>query len=735
MGWLDADSPPVRELGVAPGTLRTATARALGEALVRLARKCPQMVVLDDAQWADDIVLDALEHATAAGRSTEIWCVILARPSFTELRPTWGQRAASHHQRRLQPLAGDDARELCRQLLEPATDVPAAVVDRLIARADCVPMLLVELVRGLVRRGLVKPRDRATGWYVDTDVLDALPDAPLLDWLTQRELEALTPEQAAHARMVSLLGPEFSTDVVEGVLAGLDRAGHVGEFLLDARIGLEQLVGCGLLFAHRRGTFSFRHALIREAVAATVDRDSAVHIHRAAYEHYCASTMLAGTDRLSRLAWHAEQHGARQAALDAYRAMAEEARVKHDYLRAEQLFTRVLAMLDPDDRRGGMTARRGRGIMRYRLSRHEDAIADLAGARADARALGDVEAEIDLLLDEAMALDWLGRFEQSRELAEAAELRLRKVMSARLEARVLKALGRAAVRVDELERATALLAQAAARAEAVGDACYETLVVSQLMLGGLYAWLHRLEEAEAVFERVIALCRSRNDALHLAAALGNRVHLWAAHGDWQRMSADLEEHLALVRVLGNARMERNAHHNAATFSYWSGDLTGARRHLARATTFDERRGEREARPDGPLLLARIELAAGNIELARAIASGLHAQQAAAQGTEQREELLRPSDSLLLAMVTLAVGGVVSTRAWEDLARRAQALALAQELCELRDVQARTALRAGDTAAARAAWQAALASAQPGAAFMVERLTAALAELPAHDPER
>jgi tetratricopeptide (TPR) repeat protein len=730
MGWLAPDAAPVRELGVAPGTLRIATARALGEALVRLARKRPQMILLDDAQWADDVVLDALEHATAAGRSAEIWCVVLARPGFADIRPTWGQRAASHHRRQLEPLTRDDARELCRQLLEPAMDVPVAVIDRLVARADCVPMLLVELVRGLVRQGLVKPRDRETGWYVDTDVLDALPDAPLLDWLTQRELEGLTPEQAAHARMVSLLGPEFSADAVEGVLVGLDRAGHMGEFLLDARIGLEQLVSCGLLFAHRRGTFSFRHALIREAVAATVDPASAVHVHRSAYEYYCGSTVLASADRLARLAWHAEQHGARPAALDAYRAMAEEARDKHDYLRAEQLFTRVLALLEEDDWRGRMTARRGRGTMRYRLSRHQDAIADLAAARIDARALGDLEAEIDLLLDEATALDWLGRFEHARELTEAAERLLQHCPSPRLEARVLEALGRAAVRTEEFERAATLLARAAGKAAAVGDACYETLVVAQLMLGGLYAWLHRLDEAEVVFERVIALCRSRNDTLHLAAALGNRVHLWAAHGRWERMAADLEEHLALAQVLGNAWMERNAHHSVAAFCYWRGDLDSARKHLARVIAFDERGGESGQRPEGPLLLARIELAAGNVDLARGLAYEIHAQQTAAESAAQREALLRPSDSLLLAMVTLAVRSDADPGAWEDLVSRAQALSLAQELCEIRDAQARTALRAGNIAAARAAWQSALASARPGTAFMLERLASAMAALPA-----
>jgi tetratricopeptide (TPR) repeat protein len=410
--------------------------------------------------------------------------------------------------------------------------------------------------------------------------------------------------------------------------------------------------------------------------------------------------------------------------------MAEEARDKHDYLRAEQLFSRVLALLDKDDRRGDMMARRGRGIMRYRLSRHEDAISDLARARAGAHALGDREAEIDLLLDEAMALDWLGRFDHARELAEAAQRLVHHSACPRLEARVLCGLGRAAVRVEDLDRATELMAQAAEKAEAVGDACYETLVVSQLMLGGLYAWLHRQDEAEAVFERVIALCRSRNDTLHLAAALGNRVQLWAAQGDWARLSADLEEHLALAQVLGNARLERNAHHSAAAFCYWRGDLASARKHLRRVIAFDERAGESGQRPEGPLLLARIELAAGNLEVARALAWDIHAQQAAAEQAELREALLRPSDSLLLSMLTLAVRGDADAGAWEDLMSRARSVLLAQELCELHDVRARTALSAGNIAAARTAWQSALTSAGPGTAFMIERLAAAMDALPA-----
>lgn len=726
LGWIDADAPAVRALGVAPGTLRTATARGLGEALLRLATKRPQVIVLDDAQWADDTVLDALEYVTAAGRTAEIWCLVLARPAFSDLRPEWGQRTARHHRRQLSPLSQDDARDLCRRLLAPAQDVPEAIVDRLVARAGRVPMLLVELVRGLMRQELVKPHEREAGWYVDTDVLDALPDTPLIDWLTQRELETLTPEQAAHARMLSLLGPEFSPEVVEGVLSSLDRMGRAGDFPLDARIGLEQLADAGLLFAHRRGTFSFRHALIREAVAATVEPASATDIHRAAYRYYAGSPQPVPLGHLARLAWHAEQHGAHAAALQAYQTMAEEALGKHEYLRAEQLFTRVLALLDDGERRRRMWARRWRGIMRYRLSRHEDAIADLAGARADAEALADVETEIDLLLDEAMALDWLGRFEHAAQLTAAAEQRLAEVTSPRLEARVLMSRGRAALRADALEQAVELMALAASRAEALGDECYETLVVAQLMLGGLYAWFHRLDEAETVFKRVIDLCRAHNDMLHLTAALGNRVHLWAARGNWHRMSADLEDHHVMAQALGNARLERNAHYNAAMFYYWRGDLESARQHVERGLAFDERSGGHVLRPEGLLLRARVELAAGNLEAARTITAQIDAQQSSAERQNQQEAMLRPSDRLLWSMLQLSVNDQVDQSAWEAVIERARVMSVVYELVEIRDVQARTALRAGQVTEACAAWHAALALAQPSAAFMVERLQAALA---------
>ena len=242
LGWLAPDAPAVQSLRSAPGALRANVARAGQAALHRLAGRRPVVVLLDDAQLADDALLDALEQSTVA--QLPLWVCALAQPSFARSRPTWGQRASSHVNHRLQPLDGAAAGDLCRALLEPVELVPQPVIARLLERSGGVPLRLQELVRGLRRRGLV--RQQAGGiWCVATEVLDQLPDSPLFEWLATLQLEPLPGELAAHARLVALLAPEFSDQEVAGVLAALE-PGLADMFPLDAAVGNERLVAVGL---------------------------------------------------------------------------------------------------------------------------------------------------------------------------------------------------------------------------------------------------------------------------------------------------------------------------------------------------------------------------------------------------------------------------------------------------------------------------------------------------------
>ena len=95
---------------------------------------------------------------------------------------------------------------------------------------------IVELVRALKDGGMVRQNARTGTWYLATDELGALPDLPLVEWLAAKELGALAPELASHARLAALLGDDFVPEEISGVLAELERAGTAASFPLDAAV-------------------------------------------------------------------------------------------------------------------------------------------------------------------------------------------------------------------------------------------------------------------------------------------------------------------------------------------------------------------------------------------------------------------------------------------------------------------------------------------------------------------
>src|SRR5262249_14374558 len=131
------------------------------------------------------------------------------------------------------------------------------------------------------------------------------------------------------------------------------------------------------------------------------------------------------------------------------------------------------------------SAYRGRGLMRYRIGRYHDALDDFACARKMAVEQGDVAAQIEVLLDEATTFDWMDDYKSSEQRVDEAEALLPRVEeeSPLLEAGVLLGVGRSALRFSRNELASALMEQAAATAEKIGDDGYEILVIALTLLG------------------------------------------------------------------------------------------------------------------------------------------------------------------------------------------------------------------------------------------------------------
>ncbi|WP_420806666.1 serine/threonine-protein kinase PknK [Hyalangium minutum] len=690
LGWSAPDSPELQSRAAAPGALRSLAMRATGELLAAIARERPLCLLLDDAHFADEISLDALEYACLAETRVPLWIGVLARPEFERSRPAWGTRAAHRLRLTLEPLAPEHAQALCRTLLRPVDNVPAQAVERIVERARRVPLFLVELVRALKRQGLVRQRGDGGSWYLVTDELNTLPELRLVEWLADRELGALPPALAAHARLCALLGSDFTATSAEGVVRELEREGLAADFPLDPGHATRRLLDQGLLVEHRHEEISFRNELVREAVAHTLPEAERIHIHRAAFRFFESRSAAHERQLIPRLAFHAAVAGMREEALALYLDLAESARGRHAYLDAETLYTRALALLDSADELRGLTLYRGRGMMRYRIGRYEDSLADFTKAREMARRVADVRAEVEVLLDEAMARDWMNDYERSAACVDAAHARVGKVASTYVRARLLLGVGMTWFRKGRWAEACPPLEAAADSANLLGDAGYETRVVAQLLLAVILPNLGRITETAEVLEDVIASCTKRGDRFHLGSAINNRRNLWVSRKDLANAVKDQLRFMHLGRELGMVGWEYFAEHNLGELYYQAGDAGAAAPHIARAIDLERQHPEVASRPWGLLLDARVLAWEGKY----AQAMERLAQVRGVLSRQRQASALSASEEVLFSMVELTTQDA-SQEAWQQLRLRSAEVSMEQEPLEVLEMMGLAALRRGE----------------------------------------
>ena len=735
LGLIGPDRPEVRALAAAPGAVRALQLRGVGELLRARARARPLCLLIDDAHHADDAALDALEYAALAEAKVPLWIAVLARPAFGAARASFGERAARSRTEVLGALEPVQAAQLCRVLLEPAVNVPAEAVDRLIQRAQGVPLLLVELVRGLQREGLVQRR-AGGAWVLATDELERLPDLPLVEWLAERELAALAPELAAHARLIALLGPEVRPEEIVGVVDELERGGSGASLPLDALVGVRRLRAAGLLVSARDGMVRLRHSLVRDAVAKAIPAAFRLAVHRSAHRFYQSESAAPEERRLPLLALHAAECGLRDEAADRYLALAGQARMRHAYLEAERSCTRALELLEAADARRRLLALHARASMRYRIGRSEDAVADFAAARVLARAVDDGDALVDLLLEEATAFDWRNDFVRSAALVHEAraEALLLFDRSELRSARLSLGAGRSLFRAGDWAAAELELSLSAQLAAGCGDPGYETQVIALTLLQVVLPQLGRVGETEKISERVIALCRSHGDQLHLGSAINNRRNLLVARKDLAACIADQQTFMRIGRELGMVIAEYAGEFNLGEIQYQAGDEQKALLHAGRAVAIEDRHPEVAPRLLALLLRARIHAWAGQAEAARTARARVLAAVEKAAGERRASGALLQSEAVLADLVDLATRAA-STAEWDALEERSARDSMEQEHLEVLEVRALAALRAGRPAEARAALERAREAAARTPNLFDQRLQwvddrLAAAELPA-----
>ncbi|MEA2475662.1 MAG: hypothetical protein QOE06_3577 [Thermoleophilaceae bacterium] len=118
----------------------------------RSALRRPLVLVFEDIHWADEGMLDAIEHLAQWVRAP-LMLICLTRGELLERRPSWGGGRRNATQLFLEPLTEEDTRELVAALLGEANGSGAEVVPAVAERSGGNPLFAEEMVRRITEEG------------------------------------------------------------------------------------------------------------------------------------------------------------------------------------------------------------------------------------------------------------------------------------------------------------------------------------------------------------------------------------------------------------------------------------------------------------------------------------------------------------------------------------------------------------------------------------------------------
>jgi class 3 adenylate cyclase/tetratricopeptide (TPR) repeat protein len=329
-------------IGVEPesviGTSPVDTQLAFRKLLEERASVQPQIVLLDDIQWAEDVFLDLVEHVADWSRDAPIFLLCVARPELLELRPGWGGGKLNATTILLEPLSATDCERLVDELSGEAVLDPD-VRRRILAAADGNPLFLEEMLALVTEDG-----DR-----------DEIVVPPTIQALLQARLDRLGAEERDVIGRGSVEGQVFHRGVVQELASEAGRDSVPTHLLTLVRkdvIRPEQAT-----FSDDEA-FRFRHLLIRDAAYDSLPKGTRADLHERFAEWLEQHGGLVELEEI--VGYHLEQAHRNRAALDssdprleslgfhAAEHLAKAARValaRGDLGASRGLFTRAVALL------------------------------------------------------------------------------------------------------------------------------------------------------------------------------------------------------------------------------------------------------------------------------------------------------------------------------------------------------------------------------------------------------
>lgn len=253
--------------------------RELTEAQLELWRETasrePFVVVFDDLHWADTASVELLEQLFRLSDEVPLLFVGAMRPHRQS--PGWQLKAAAERdyphrltEIELDVLNSDESALLVNHLLTIA-DLPSAIRQLILNKAEGNPFFVEEIIRALIDEGVIERDEAGSRWVSTRSVTDIdLPDN--LQALLVSRIDRLDHEFRRTLQLASVIGRSFLHRILASIVDAVD--------VLQTHLNALQRVE--LIYEARRVPeleYAFLHELTRDAAYHTILRSRRKEFH------------------------------------------------------------------------------------------------------------------------------------------------------------------------------------------------------------------------------------------------------------------------------------------------------------------------------------------------------------------------------------------------------------------------------------------------------------------------
>jgi class 3 adenylate cyclase/tetratricopeptide (TPR) repeat protein len=534
-----------------------------------LAEQSPLVLVFEDLHWADENLLDFVEHLVDWSGGVPLLVVCTTRPELFERRPGWAGATRNAITLSLAALSDDETSQLISNLSEKPV-MAAETQHALLARAGGNPLYAEQYVRMLAERGAI----------------DGLPVPETVQGIIAARLDALPAEEKRLLQSAAVIGKVFWLGALTQ-MGAIDR--RTTELHLHALERKDFVQRARRSSVAQEVEFSFLHVLVRDVAYGEIPRGLRAQHHLTAADWIGSlgrsedhAEMLAHHYRnalqLRHAAGHAVDDALAERAIDALRNAGDRAVALNAYASASDFYQSALELApasSPEHAR--LLFEFGRA--RYMTGNVEPDL--LASASKELLACGDhetaAEGESVLYVVHSSRGETDRAWEHIRRARELVETG----PPSHIKATVISSFSFSLMAAGEISEAIRLGREALAVAEALGlnDVRARALNVIGIsrLIGGDARGIIDLEQS-------LATAQAANAPVQICSALQNLSATYWQRGELARSSAiaeDWREAAARFGLIGMLRDWRGDHPgDRYAVGDWQGALDAANEFLA-----------------------------------------------------------------------------------------------------------------------------------------------------------